>query len=140
MTDTKSRTLTAVISCQRNEALWLCEWVAFHRSIGFDKIFVASNDCTDGSDLILDRLEALGEVIHIRHSPPEGIAPQVAGCGLLLDHPAMEDVEWALHIDTDEFLNVTCGLGKIHDLLAAVSDADCIAIAWRMFGTKGQRV
>lgn len=131
MSAEESRHLTAVISCQRNEALWLCEWVAYHRAIGFDRIFVVSNDCTDGSDLILDRLEALGEVIHLRQSPPPGTAPQPAGCALALAHPAMAEVEWALHSDSDEFLNVTCGAGQVGDLLAAVGEADCIAIGCR---------
>ncbi len=136
----EGRRLAAVISCQRNEALWLCEWVAYHRSIGFDRIFVISNDCTDGSDLILDRLEAMGEVIHLRQSPPPGTAPQPAGCALALAHPAMAGVAWALHCDTDEFLNVTCGEGQVGDLLTAVGEADCIAVSWRMFGAQGRRL
>lgn len=135
-----TRSLTAIVSCQRNEALWITEWVAYHRAIGFDRIFVVSNDCTDGSDLILDRLDAMGEVIHLRHTPPEGVAPQPAGCALALAHPEMRSVEWALHIDTDEFLNVTAGSGRVSDLMAKVGRADCIAVTWRMFGSEGRRL
>ncbi|MBC2837314.1 FkbM family methyltransferase [Paragemmobacter straminiformis] len=135
-----SRKLKAIVSCQRNEALWICEWVAYHRSIGFDRIFVVSNDCTDGSELLLDRLAEMGEVIHLRQSPPEGVAPQPAGCALALAHPDMRDVEWVLHIDTDEFLNVTCGAGQVADLLGKVGEADCIAVSWRMFGSEGRRL
>ncbi len=131
---------TAVISCQRNEALWLCEWVAYQRTIGFEQVFVISNDCTDGSDLLLDRLEEMGEVIHLRQTVPQGVAPQPAGCALALSHPLMADVDWAFHCDTDEFLNVSAGEGKVDDLLAAVGEADCIAVSWRMFGSGGRRV
>lgn len=137
-----SRDRLAVIACQRNEALWLLEWVAFQHAIGFDQVFVVSNDCTDGSDRMLDRLARMGEVVHLRQSPAPGEAPQVAGCALALEHPQMADVGWALHCDIDEFLNVTCGAGKVADLIATVSETgpvDCIAVNWRMFGAQGRR-
>ncbi len=130
----------AVISCQRNEGLWLCEWVAYQRAIGFGRVFVISNDCTDGSDLILDRLEELGEVVHIRQTVPDGVPPQPAGCALALSHQMMATVEWALHCDIDEFLNVSTGQGQVADLLGVVGEADCIAVNWRMFGSNGRRV
>lgn len=130
---------TAVLTCIRNEGMWLLEWVAYHRAIGFDAIFVASNDCTDGSDAMLDRLAERGEVIHLRNPVPPGVAPQVAGCALALAHPAMAAVDWALHIDVDEFLNVTAGSGRVADLLSAVGPADCIAVSWQMYGSSGLR-
>lgn len=130
---------TAVLTCVRNEGMWLLEWVAYHRAIGFDAIFVASNDCTDGSDLMLDRLHAMGEVIHLRNAVPPGVAPQVAGCALALAHPAMAQVDWAFHGDVDEFLNVTAGAGRVTDLLDAAGPADCIAVSWQMFGSSGLR-
>ena len=37
----------AIVSAMRNEGLWLLEWLAYHKAIGFDPIFVATNDCTD---------------------------------------------------------------------------------------------
>ena len=134
------KSLNAVITCQRNEALWLCEWVAFQHTIGFERVFVISNDCTDGSDLILDRLEAMGEVIHLRQTVPQGVAPQPAGCALAMSHPQMAEVDWALHCDTDEFLNVSVGHGTVDDLINSVGDADCIAVSWRMFGSDGRRI
>lgn len=134
------RSRRAIVSAMRNEGLWLLEWLAYHKAIGFDPIFVATNDCTDGSDLMLARLDEMGEAIHLPHSPPEGVSPQEAGCDLALAHPAMAEVEWLLHIDADEFLNVTCGGGMIGDLLDAVGEADCIAVTWKMFGSGGRRL
>lgn len=136
----RPRTLRAALTCARNEGLWLLEWVAYHRAIGFEKIFVASNDCTDGSDAMLDRLAELGHIIHIRNTGIPGVSPQEAGCRLALAHPEMADVEWLLHIDTDEFLHVSTGAGRIGDLLAAVGPADVITVSWRMFGSNGRRI
>ncbi len=44
----------------RNEGSFLIEWLAHHRACGFSDFLVFSNDCTDGTDLMLDRLAALG--------------------------------------------------------------------------------
>lgn len=129
-----------VFTCARNEGIWLLEWIAYHKAIGFDRIFVASNDCTDGSDLLLDRLAERGEVIHIRHDVPAGLSPQESGTRAALAHPDMQGVDWLLHVDCDEFLNITTGSGQIDDLLSLLSPADCIIISWRMFGANGRRL
>lgn len=141
-TPAPQRTKRAVLAAARNEGMWLLEWVAYHRAIGFDLVFVATNDCTDGSDKMMARLAELGAIIHIPHQPPAGMSPQVAGCDLALAHPAMAEVEWLLHIDVDEFLNITCGAGRIDDLITAAQadTADCIALTWKMFGSDGQRL
>ena len=134
-----TRTARAIVVCVRDEGLWLLEWIAYHRTIGFDRLFVASNDCTDGTDLMLDRLHDLGEVVHLPNSVPPGVSPQEAGCSLALAHPEMASVEWLLHIDIDEYLHVSAGAGQIDDLLAAAGPCDCIAVSWRMFGSAGRR-
>lgn len=124
-------------SCMRNEGLFIVEWLAYHSLLGFSDILIFTNNCTDGSDLLLDRLQVLGWVTHIRHSPPPGVAPQIAAMGLAFRHPAVIRAEWMLHIDADEFLNVTAGDGSVQALLQATGEADVIAIAWNLFGSAG---
>ena len=46
-----------VLSTMKNEGPFVLEWVAHHRAIGFDGFVIFSNDCTDGTDRILDRLD-----------------------------------------------------------------------------------
>jgi hypothetical protein len=46
----------------KNEAPYILEWVAHHLVIGFDHIVVLTNDCTDTTNAILTRLDALGYV------------------------------------------------------------------------------
>ena len=135
-----SRHNCAVVCCMKNEGMFALEWVAYHRSIGFDKIFVLTNDCSDGTDKILNRLDALGEVIHIPNPITPGMRPQVEGLRRAMAHPAMQDVAWLLHIDADEFLNVTAGDGKVSDLLNVVGACDAIAIAWRPMGSGGRKI
>jgi len=54
----------------RNEASFLLEWLAHHRAVGFTDFLVLSNDCDDGTDRMLDRLEALGLLTHPRNDGP----------------------------------------------------------------------
>ena len=45
------------ILCVKNEGAFLLEWLAHHRASGFTDVLVFSNDCSDGTDLMLDRLD-----------------------------------------------------------------------------------
>jgi hypothetical protein len=135
-----ARHLTAVAACMRNEGMFMLEWVAHYRAMGFDRVFVITNGCSDGTDMMADRLQEKGEVIHLRNQINEGEAPQVAGMRHLFADARLADVEWLLHCDADEFLNVTAGDGKIRDLIDAVGDdCDAIAILWRVFGNQGMK-
>ena len=133
--------LHAIAACMRNEGQFLLEWVAYHRAIGFDRVFVATNDCTDGTDRMLDRLAEIDAVLHIRNRIDPGTPPQVSGMRHILGHPAMEDIGWLLHCDADEFLDVTTGAGRVADLTATLSPsddpADVIAICWQPMGSGG---
>ena len=40
----------------KNEGAFLIEWLAHHRACGFTDFLVYSNDCSDGTDVMLDRL------------------------------------------------------------------------------------
>ena len=134
------RTLRAIVVCMRNEAVFLPEWVAYHRTIGFDRIFLVTNNCQDGTDLIADRLADLEPLIHIRNEVPPGMSPQTAGLRWVQDHPAMADVEWLLHVDADEFLNVSVGNRCVNDLIAVAGNSDCIALAWRYMASGGRKI
>ncbi|PWE29250.1 hypothetical protein DDZ14_17930 [Maritimibacter sp. 55A14] len=135
--DNTARQRTALACCMRNEGPFVVEWAAYHSLLGFDEILVFTNDCTDGSDLLLDRLKALGYLTHIRQAPPPGGSPQIEAMKLAFADPRVQACEWLLHIDSDEFLNITCGDGSVRALLDAVGDCDVIAILWRLFGDNG---
>lgn len=127
---------TAIISAQRNEGLYLLEWLAYHRVLGFDRVIIASNDCTDGSDILLDRLQDAGIVTHIRHSPPAGCAPQDSAMRLALRALDESPADWVLHCDADEYLWLSEGT-SLKDLLQIGADADVIALPWCAFGDSG---
>ena len=39
-----------IVACMRDEALFVVEWVAHHLAVGFDRIIVYTNACSDGTD------------------------------------------------------------------------------------------
>ena len=52
-TDAARPKITAV-TCVKNEGPFLLEWIAFNRVIGVTDFLFYSNDCTDGTDRLLD--------------------------------------------------------------------------------------
>lgn len=126
-----------LMTAVKDEGPDLLEWVAYHRLIGFDRIVVYSNDCTDGSDDLLDRLAAMGWLTHRRHSPPPGVSAQDNVARLAFDDPLRQGANWAMWLDADEFLVVRPGAGGLADLIAAAGRARGVAVNWRIFGSMG---
>lgn len=127
------------ILCVRNEAAFLLEWLAHHRAIGFDDFLVFSNDCTDGTDLMLDRLAQMGLLTHVRNSGPYdkgGI--QFTALKAAANMAQVKQAEWILPLDVDEFVNIHTGDHTLAALHAALPDASAITLTWRLFGTSGQ--
>lgn len=126
-----------VISTMRNEGPHLIEWVAHTRAAGANDLLVFSNDCTDGSDLLLDRLAAGGALTHIANTVPAGKTPQWAALKVAAAHPLTKAADWIAVLDCDEFVNLRPPHSSLQDLVAAVPTADAIVLPWRLFGHSG---
>lgn len=127
------------ILCVRNEGAFVLEWLAHHRAVGFTDFLVFSNDCQDGTDTMLDRLEALGQLTHLRNDGPYqkgGI--QFTALKAAATHPAVKRADWILPLDIDEFVNIHCGDHTLSALLAALPEATAITLTWRLFGANDQ--
>jgi len=122
----------------RNEGAFLLEWLAHHRAVGFTDFLIFSNDCQDGTDAMLDRLDTLGIVTHKRNDGPHdkgGIqfTAYKAAEGL----PIVRRANWILTLDVDEFVNIHVGDRTLPALLAALPEATAITLTWRLFGNAG---
>lgn len=127
-----------ILSMMKDEGHSVLEWVAYHRHIGFDNICVYTNDCSDGTDAILMRLEALGEVRHFRNDVPEAKKPQPNALSLAGKNPAVTESEWILTMDADEFVSIKVGRGWVDHLIRRLPEGtDAIAMTWRFFGSSG---
>lgn len=126
-----------IVTSVKNEAAFLLEWLAHHRKVGFDHALVFSNDCSDGTDLMLDRLQAMGWLTHVRNPGPHDEGPQWAALKAADRHPALRSADWLLFSDVDEFVNIHVGSRRLADLWDALPLADVIPLTWRMFGNAG---
>lgn len=123
----------------KDEGPYLIEWVAHHLAVGFTDLVVYTNDCSDGTDDMLIRLEELGLAHHRRNVIPEGIRPQPSALNHAQDEPVVQQSDWVMVFDADEFLSIRYGDGTLDDLIAAakVQDANGIVVTWRIFGSGG---
>lgn len=130
-----------LFSCMKNEGAGLLEWIAHHRVAGIGHFLIYSNDCDDGSDRMLDRLQEMGVVTHRRSVAPKGrnTKAQAIAIDRLAEDAVYQAAEWVLFIDADEFMNVHRGAGTVADLMAADPAADCFFLHWRLFGTAGRQ-
>jgi len=126
-----------IVGCMKNEAPYIVEWVAYHRAIGVDNFLIYTNDCTDGTDEILGRLQEMGVVEHRNNDAWRGKSPQQHALNMSLKEPVVRNADWLLHIDVDEFVNVRCGNGTLQDFFDRVPHATNVAMTWRLFGHSG---
>lgn len=128
-----------LITAMRNEGPFLVEWVAYHRAIGFTDILIYADDSLDGSGALLGALDAAGVVTHLDNRPRTGTprGHRNRAYGQAISHPALRGADWAMVLDTDEFLTITAGDGTLAALLAAAPGADLISPAWQLFGHGG---
>ena len=126
-----------VFGAMRNEGPFIVEWVCWYRMLGFD-VLIATNDCTDHSVALLDRLAEEGWLTHITHAPEERQPPKQSAHRVGLAHPQMQDADWAMVCDVDEFLVLHEGDGTIQSYLEG-RDANVagICFSWMCFGAGG---
>lgn len=125
------------VSMMKDEAPYLLEWFAHHMAVGFTDILVYTNDCSDGTDDMLIRLEELGLGYHRRNDIPEGIKPQPSALKYAQEEPLVGTADWVLVFDADEFLCIRHGDGSLDGMIAEAEakGANGIVITWRIFGS-----
>lgn len=127
------------VSMMKDEGPFVLEWVAHHLAVGFTDLVVYTNDCSDGTDDMLIRLEELGLAYHRRNDIPDGIKPQPSALKYAQNEPHVQDSDWLLVFDADEFLCIKYGDGTLDDMIGAIkaAGANGMVITWRVFGSGG---
>ncbi len=127
------------VSMMKDEGPFVIEWVAHHLAVGFTDLVVYTNDCSDGTDDMLIRLEELGLCHHRRNVIAEGIRPQPSALNYAQEEPVVGLSDWVMVFDADEFLSIKYGNGTLDDLLSAAKEqgATGIVVTWRIFGSGG---
>ena len=126
-----------VISSMKDEAPYLLEWIAHHRAVGFTDFLIYTNDCSDGTDFMLDRLQERGIVRHKRTNVLRR-GPQKSAFKDAIGTDEFATADWVYVTDADEFLCIKVGDGNVSDLIASYPKADVIPVTWRHFSTSGE--
>ena len=125
-----------VLCSIKNEGLYILEWVAYYKVIGFDEIIIVSNDNDDYSDLLLHALHEDGIIKYLPNCLKKGESPQFEGYRKALESDYINVDDWLLVVDIDEFIFFPKS-GSIGDLVARYENVDAICIPWKHFGSSG---
>lgn len=123
----------SLVTCARWESDAITEWIVYHRSIGFDHVYLYCND-DDPQDLYSVLLPfTIGDHPYVTfvHFPYAGVQTQMYKH--FLRHFANR-AEWFIMLDVDEFV-VLRRDGLVSDFLQRFRDfADFVFINWLFFG------
>jgi hypothetical protein len=134
----------AVVTSVKNEGLGLLEWVAYHLSIGIERIFVYYNDNDDGSTALITALDSAGYIKSIENSNSGKVSVQAKA----LEHsrhllPELRQYRWVFYLDADEFLVSRIGPSfDVPAILARVESGsieepiDAVMFNWKWFGSE----
>ncbi|PRE53539.1 glycosyltransferase family 2 protein [Burkholderia multivorans] len=126
-----------VASIFKNEYPFIVEWLAYHRSLGVKRFFVADNESDDGTRELLICLRNLG-YIELEFQPVvEGENSQLAAYKMLLEKYGGE-TDWLAFVDADEFLVLERDDISIEDYLREISeikDVGAVAVNWAVYGS-----
>lgn len=126
----------AAVTCVKNEGPFLLEWIAFNRLIGITDHLFYSNDCTDGTDALLDALADRGLCQHLPN-PATGRNYQMEALKDARQHDIITTADWVWVADVDEFLNIHVGDNTIPALIEACGDPQAISINFQFFTNDG---
>ena len=127
-------TRTLAILCVRDEGAFLLEWLAHHQVVGFDDFLICTNDCSDGTDKMVQRLAAMGLAHHLPVTRKSDEPVQWTALKAADKHPLRLAADWIMVLDVDEFVNIHIGNHKLSGLLSALPEATAIPLTWRLFG------
>jgi hypothetical protein len=102
---------------------------------------VFTNDCTDGTDALLDRLDAMGELTHLPNPASllgqEWLQPTALKYAQQM--PLFRRAEFFLSSDVDEFVNIHTKDGTIGSLLAQLPEFDVLSMCELNHGSNNIR-
>lgn len=139
----KPRKKACVLATARNEGIYFPEWISYYKSIGFEGIFIYTNDCVDKTENLLSILDKQ-KIIHWKDSKcGANTNAQGKAYGYALGFsPEILDYEWVLVCDLDELfvfdLDVFPTLDNYISYIER-KEVDSISFSWIHIGSSEQK-
>jgi hypothetical protein len=128
-----------VLASARNEGPYLLEWLAYHLSIGFEHVFLYTNDNQDGSDALLGLLARHGVITLVRNERGAATGVQEkAYAHALTCLPQILDFRWTAILDLDEYFAFDAEMfDGVADVIALqeAQAVDAVALSWLLFAS-----
>lgn len=129
--------MNTIVTSVRNEARYILEWIAYHKSIGFDYFIFYTNDNSDETLDILKKIQKTGIIeVHENIINP-GDSPQKKAFKSAFQRLKEIRPKWVCCIDVDEYL-ILHKHDSINDLLLDYKDNDALAINWLHYGSSNE--
>lgn len=130
----------AVVTCSKDESLYLLEWIEFYRLMGVDHIYFYDNGSSDNTKSLLMPYVDIG---YVTYTYVEGRGKQLEAYNNALSI-GKKRCRWMAFIDMDEYIIPSDPNKKIIEVVNdIISGADKgaagIAINWATYGTSGFR-
>ena len=128
-----------IVTCMKDEGPFILEWLSWHIAIGVTDFLIFTNDCSDGTDEMLDYLDELGIVRHLPN--PAGVVAtdkpywQPVALSYASQMKEVRNADYIISMDVDEFINVRVGGGQLSDLFEAVGDFDALSMSEVIHGS-----
>jgi len=143
----KPTRLAAVVATMRDDGVSMLEFIAHYITLGFDHIFIFSNDNSDGTTEMLELLSELGVITFIENEVSIDISPQRKAFEYSIHFlPQLRDYEWVFYADSDEFLlpapkydfNIARIIEAVNESFPAERPS-AICYSWKWFGGQSFR-
>lgn len=128
--------MKVIVTTVRNEAPWLLEWIAYHQTLGFDYFIIYTNDNTDDSWTLFEKLIHSGGFEIYDNPLTLGDSPQKKAFSRAYKRLVELKPDWVVCLDPDEYINLK-DCDTIDEFLNRHPMMDAIAVNWRFFGSSG---
>ena len=128
---------TTIVTCMKNEGPFILEWIAYYRILGVTNFLVYTNDCTDGTEELLNALQAANIVTHLPNPALPGQPYQMTALKNAPHQKVVQDADWIFVCDVDEFLDIRVGEGRLFDLIENCNNPNAISVTMRMMANSG---
>ena len=128
----RKRYYSSICAIFKNEAIYLREWIEYHRVIGIEHFYLYNNFSDDDYMDILKKYVDENIVTLIEWPVKQGQMSAYSDCVKKYS----DETKWLVFVDLDEFI-VPNIRDNINEILVKFEKRPIIIAYWKMFGTSG---